>query len=60
VTHVDKDAQTMLVKPDAPSPKVVSVCALTLNLKPMLYPKITINGHLDLLEDSKEVSKNMG
>jgi hypothetical protein len=54
-----RDAQTMLVKPDAPSPKVVSVCALTLNLKPMLYPKITING-LDLLEDSKEVSKIMG
>jgi hypothetical protein len=30
-THVDKDAQTMMVKPNAPSPQVASVCAETLN-----------------------------
>lgn len=54
VRIVDRDVRTMLVKPDAPPPRVVGV-----RVWPRAIPQFTI-GHLELLEDARKGLEESG
>lgn len=49
VAQVDKDLRTMLLKPDAPKPRVVGV-----RVWPRAIPQFNV-GHLDVLDKAKQV-----
>lgn len=49
MSQVDRDLRTMLLKPDAPQPRVVGV-----RVWPRAIPQFNI-GHLDTLEQARQV-----
>jgi oxygen-dependent protoporphyrinogen oxidase len=49
VAQVDKDLRTMLLKPEAPQPRVVGV-----RVWPRAIPQFNV-GHLDTLDEAKQV-----
>jgi protoporphyrinogen oxidase len=49
VAQVDKDLRTMLLKPEAPLPRVVGV-----RVWPRAIPQFNV-GHLDTLDEAKQV-----
>lgn len=51
VAQVDKDLRTMLLKPDAPQPRVVGV-----RVWPRAIPQFNV-GHLDTLDEAKQVRR---
>jgi oxygen-dependent protoporphyrinogen oxidase len=51
---VDKDLRTMLLKPDAPKPRIVGV-----RVWPRAIPQFNI-GHLEKLDEAKQVSMYFG
>lgn len=51
VAQVDQDLRTMLLKPDAPKPKVVGV-----RVWPRAIPQFNV-GHLELLDKANQVRR---
>lgn len=52
MSQVDKDLRTMLLKPDAPKPRVVGV-----RVWPRAIPQFNI-GHLEVLDKAKQVGQS--